>query len=159
MSQELPPELAQKVATYIKDTDELIQELKAENAQLKIAASGCDKCGCNPCKCEGRNKEASEGVMEGARITEVVDHLVQAGFLKESSREQAVVSITEKPATALLDFVDKLAAQRIVPTSQVQTLGKPVEKPTKADYRSPDKEKRASDTAFEATFDNLNASR
>jgi len=142
-NQQVPPELSQKMASYIKETDELITELRTENAQLKEAAASSQK-------------QASEGVVEDNRITEVVDHLVQAGFLKESSREQAITSVKENPATALLDFVDKLAAQRIAPPQSVPSLGKPVDRPTSA-APTATAEKRASDKSFEATFDNLNA--
>lgn len=145
MSNQVPPELAQKMASYIQETDELIQELKAENSQLKQAAVGSDK-------------QASEGAVEGGRITEVVDHLIQAGFLKESSRDQAISSVTANPATALLDFCDKLASQRIVVPNQLPSLGKAVDKPGQMSGTTSE-EKRASDKQFENTFDNLNVQR
>jgi hypothetical protein len=155
MSDQVHPELAQKMASYIQETDGLIQELKAENLQLKQAATGCKKCGENPCSC-GCDKQASEGAVEGGRITEVVDHLIQAGFLKESSRDQAISSVTANPATALLDFCDKLASQRIVTPNQLPRLGKAVDKPGQLPSAASE-EKRASDKQFESTFDNLNA--
>lgn len=138
-STQVHPELAQKMASYIKETDELVTELRTENSQLKA---------------ENSQKTASEGVVEDGRITEVVEHLVQAGFLKESSRDQAIASVTENPATALLDFVDKLAAQRITPPGRLPSLGKPIDRPgSPSDVAPNSAEKRASDKAFEQTFD------
>jgi hypothetical protein len=152
MSDQENPDLRQKIAEYVQETDALITELRTENQQLKEAASGCKKCGETPCSC-GCDKEASEGVMEAGRIVTAVDHLIQAGFLKESTRDSAVQAVTADPANALMDFCEKLAAQQIVPVAQMPTLGKAVAKPGQESNAASDK--RASDTNFEATFDSL----
>jgi hypothetical protein len=141
----IPEELSQKMAMYIQETTEIIADLRTENTQLKEAAST-----------GGNDKQASEEAPEEGRIVETVDHLIQAGFLKQSSRDQAIASVKADPANALLSFVDKLASQQIATPETMPKLGKAVAKEGQESGAAPEKEKRASDSNFEATFDHLN---
>jgi hypothetical protein len=151
----IPRELSQKMAMYIQETSEIIEDLRTENTQLKEAAGTCSKCGKPNCSC-GCDKKASEEALEEGRIVETVDHLIQAGFLKQSGRDQAIASVKADPANALLSFVDKLASQQITAPNALPKLGKAVAKEGQESGAAPEKEKRASDSNFEATFDHLN---
>ena len=98
MKQQLDPGLAEKMAQYVKETTELIGSLRTERdgLQEKVAAM---------------QKTAAE--VPEVRVTEVVENIVAAGFLKKADREAAIQAIATDPVESLLGFIDKLAKQRL----------------------------------------------
>ena len=163
-------EAAQKIATFIGDTTELIYELGQERDFLrnKVAAlqktAVCEDHGHyeeGPCpQCDGAAKkevEASQKIAtfgpEREVVETTVDHLVDAQFLKQADRDQAVIAILDDPATALLSFCDKLAARRVESEAAVMPkLGHAVDGVLESDFAL---ESRESDKAFEQRFNAL----
>ena len=139
--QQINPELAQKVASYIKETDALITELKTERDSLRQKTAALEK-------------NASGTPLDAAAVVTAVDHVIQAGFMKQADRDKAIKAITTQPALALLSFVDKLASQRIsVRDTGMPKLGRAVETPV-VPGSAPVRE---SDRVFEQRFDNFRA--
>ena len=154
------PELRDKIAAYIGETDDImksqaarIEELTQKCASLEKLAKcgGCDEDDCPDCN-SGYEKKAS---LEKTAVDETVNKIIQAGFLKEAHRQQALQAIADDPAGALLDFIDKLAAQRIALAhngAQMPKLGHAV---STGQESVSAQEVRDSDRSFEQTFDNL----
>jgi len=165
---DIAPETAEKIATFIGETDTLLQELRHERDTLinKVASlqkmGRCDDHnhdGDGPCpECDGSVKsvkqvEASYAAGPERSVVETtVDHLVDAKFLKQADREQAVIAILDDPATALLSFCDKLAARRCESEAAVMPkLGHAVDGILESDSAL----SRESDKAFEHRFNAL----
>ena len=131
---DVAPETAEKIAMFIGETDELIQELRHERNFL-------------------RNKVGSYASGPEREVVETtVDHLVDAKFLKQADREQAVTAILDDPATALLSFCDKLAVRRCESEAAVMPkLGHAVDGILESDFAP----SRESDKAFEHRFNAL----
>jgi hypothetical protein len=156
------PGTAEKIATFIGDTDSLLQELRHERDTLinKVAslqkAGRCDDHnhdGDGPCpKCVPEKTASAAPGPEREVVETTVDHLVDAKFLKQADREQAVIAILDDPATALLSFCDKLAARRCESEAAVMPkLGHAVDGILESDSAS----SRESDKAFEHRFNAL----
>jgi len=157
----LTKEAAADIATYVSDTQSIIKDQSAEihGLQEKLAsvegkcACGKDYDKCSMCSEDGQDKQAS---LEDGAIESTVDKVIQAGFLKEGSRQQALQAIQDDAANSLLTFLDKLADQRISSDSagaEMPKLGHAV--PT--GQASASAQARESDRAFEQCFDNLSA--
>lgn len=141
---QINPDLAQKVAAYIKETDALITDLKKERDALQQKAAALEK-------------NASGNPLEAETITATVDRVIKAGFLKQADRDQAIAAITERPATALLSFIDKLATRRIdASAATMPKLGRAVSAETETG--SAQASVRESDRLFEQRFNNFRAS-
>jgi len=158
---------AQKVAAFIGDVSELLQELGQERDFLRNKVAALQKTAiCEdhghyeniPCpKCDGSAKkevEASQKIAtfgpEREVVETTVDHLVDAQFLKQADRDQAVIAILDDPVTALLSFCDKLAARRVESEAAVMPkLGHAVDEVLESDSA---RESRESDKAFEQRF-------
>jgi hypothetical protein len=138
---QINPELAQKVAMYIKETDALIHELKSERDAFQQKAASLEK-------------NASGSPIEMAKITAVVNQVIQAGFLKQADRDKAIQAISAQPANALLSFVEKLASQRISAGAQMPKLGRAVGTETESGSAPTVRE---SDRVFEQRFNNFRA--
>ena len=159
---DIAPETAEKIATFIGETDSLLQELRHERDTLinKVAslekAGRCDDHnhdGDGPCPECGPEKTASAAPgLEREVVETTVDHLVDAKFLKQADREQAVTAILDDPATALLSFCDKLAVRRCESEAAVMPkLGHAVDEILESDSAL----SRESDKAFEHRFNAL----
>jgi hypothetical protein len=157
----LTKEAAADIATYVADTQSIISDQSAEIRNLKEKLASVDgkcSCGkdydqCSTCADSGQDKQAS---LTNSAIEDTVDKVIQAGFLKEGSRQQALQAIQEDAANSLLTFLDKLADQRIDSGSagaEMPKLGHAV--PTGQESASA--QSRESDRAFEQCFDNLPA--
>lgn len=133
-------DLKQKMASYIQQTDLLIGELRQERDALQQKVAGMEK------------SASVADTVSAESVARTVQKLVGAGFLKEGARDQAVAAISSKPATALLDFVEKLADQQISRSGQTMPkLGHAVGQDKPAGT-SPMKE---SDRVFEQRFGTL----
>jgi len=159
-----PEELREKIAAYhnetiatmqSKDSDIKALTEKVADLEQKLAAKECKGCDNPTCSCNSKQKEAS---LEKTAVDGTVDKIIQAGFLKEAQREQALQAIADDPAGSLLDFLDKLASQRIqnarAQADMMPKLGHAVE--TGQETASA-LDVRDSDRSFEQTFDNLAA--
>lgn len=144
MSNELPamhPELAQKVASYIKETDALITELKSERDALLTKTASLEK-------------NASGAQLPVDKVANLVDQVVRAGFLKQADREAAIKAISEQPVNSLLSFVEKLASKRISAGAAMPVLGRAVGQETESGAAAGGRE---SDRVFEQRFNHLRA--
>ena len=164
----IPPELREKIAEYIGATDQVIEDQKVQINELTEKVAGLEKSAADPCKgCGGKVEDGKcskcgdmykTASLEQGVVDATLDKIVQAGFLKEGNRQQALQAISEDPAGALLDFIDKLATNRIETVNAGQAempkLGHAV--PTGQESASAP-EVRESDQAFETVFDNLGA--
>ena len=159
---DIAPETAEKIAAFIGETDSLLQELRHERDTLINKVASLQKMGrcddhnyygegsCPEC---GPEKKASYAAGPEREVVETtVDHLVDAKFLKQADREQAVIAILDDPATALLSFCDKLAARRCESEAAVMPkLGHAVDGILESDSAL----SRESDKAFEHRFNAL----
>ena len=160
---DIAPETAEKIATFIGETDALLQELRYERDFLRNKVATLQKTGrCDdhdydgdgPCpECGPVVKEGSAVPGPAREVVETtVDHLVDAKFLKQADRAQAVTAILDDPATALLSFCDKLAARRVESEAAVMPkLGHAVDEILESDSAL----ERESDKAFEHRFNAL----
>jgi hypothetical protein len=137
-------DFATKVAAYVKDTDEVIQQLRSEKTELEKAASLSKTASAKP-------------AIDPVAVETTVEKIVRAGFLKQADREQAIRAITDDPATSLLGFIEKLAERRIESeaTGRVPSLGHAVTKEGKESGSAP--AVRESDKLFEQRFNSLQA--
>ena len=153
--------VAEKMAMFIGETDILLQELRGERDILRDKVASLEKQG----RCEKHNydgevcpkcgpeKVGSYAMGPDREVVETtVDHLVDAKFLKQADREQAVTAILDDPATALLSFCNKLAVRRCESEEAVMPkLGHAVDGILESDSAS----SRESDKAFEHRFNAL----
>jgi len=93
----LDPELAEKMAQYVKETTDLIGSLRTERDALTNKVAALQKTASTP----------------NEKISDVVDNIVAAGFLKKADRDAAITAIATDPVESLLGFIDKLAKQRL----------------------------------------------
>jgi len=138
-NQILTDDLKQKIAQYVKDTDDLITDLTSEKKALtnKVASQEEQL---------SEQKQASERVAEGT-IETTVDRLIAAGFLTKNAREQHIESMKADTAGSLLNFCDKLAGQRL--GGSVPSLGNVV---VEDKSQGSAHNLRESDRSFEASF-------
>jgi len=166
---DIAPEIAEKIATFIGETDTLLDELRHERDFLRNKVATLQKTGrCEehdvdgPCALCGDSEDSDEdsGEKVGSYasgperevVETTVDHLVDAKFLKQADREQAVTAILDDPATALLSFCDKLAVRRCESEAAVMPkLGHAVDGILESDSAL----SRESDKAFEHRFNAL----
>ena len=162
---DVEPATAEKIAMFIGETDSLLQELRQERDFLrnKVAAlqktGRCDDhnhYGDSPCpECDGSVKQVEASYAAGPErevVETTVDHLVDAQFLKQADRDQAVIAILDDPATALLSFCDKLAVRQVESEAAVMPkLGHAVDGILESDSAL----SRESDKAFEHRFNAL----
>ena len=166
---DIAPETAEKIATFIGETDALLQELRHERDFLRNKVATLQKTGrcddhnydgdgpCPDCdKSVEKQIEASQKIAtfgpERSVVETTVDHLVDAKFLKHADRAQAVTAILDDPATALLSFCDKLAVRRCESEAAVMPkLGHAVDGILESDSAL----SRESDKAFEHRFNAL----
>ena len=166
---DIAPETAEKIATFIGETDALLQELRYERDFLRNKVATLQKTGrCEkhdvdgPCALCGDIEYSDEdsGDKEGSAVRgparevveTTVDHLVDAKFLKQADRAQAVTAILDDPATALLSFCNKLAVRRVESEAAVMPkLGHAVDEILESDSAL----ERESDKAFEHRFNAL----
>ena len=158
-------EAAQKIALFIGDTTELLYELGQERDFLREKVAILEKQGdceqhsysgegpCPDCDEPVKQVEASYASGPEREVVETtVDHLVDAQFLKQADRDQAVTAILDDPATALLSFCDKLAVRRCESEAAVMPkLGHAVDGILESDSAP----SRESDKAFEHRFNAL----
>lgn len=141
---EMPEDLNDKVAEFVSDARALIGELTQERDQAlqKVAELESTK---------GQQKQAAVNGPDRDVVESTVDATVQAGFLKQADREQAIQAISDDPANAPLVFLGKLAARRIEQAeSTVPTLGKSFKK--EAGHTPTGEPVRESDKFFEDRF-------
>ena len=166
---DVAPETAEKIAVFIGETDALLQELQYERDFLRNKVATLEKAGvcddhnyagegtCPECdKSAEKQIEASQKIAtfgpEREVVETTVDHLVDAKFLKQADRGQAVTAILDDPATALLSFCNKLAVRRVESEAAVMPkLGHAVDGILESDSAL----SRESDKAFEHRFNAL----
>lgn len=140
-TQTLPPELGEKVASYIAETDQVLagQQQMILEQQQKLAAL------------EETHKEAGAVPVTQEKIAHTVENMVGAGLLTAENRDQAVHALRTDPASALLGFVNKLAAQRIETSLAPPSIGGPTDDGPSP--RSPlDRTNGEADSNFERHF-------
>lgn len=153
--------ILEKIAAYVIVSQEIIDDQQARIKDLqKIAA--CGTCGgkkksdgsCTKCGDDHKADSEKKASLNHEVVEVTVDKIVKAGFLKESNRQQALQAIQDDAAGSLLNFIDKLAEQRIESNSastMMPKLGHAV--PTGQESTS--SQSREADRAFEQCFDNL----
>ena len=171
---DIAPEMAEKIATFIGETDTLLNDLRYERDFLRNKVAALEKQGfceehnvkgpCFKCGDPVPSDESSDGDSDDGKtasyapgpkrevVETTVDHLVDAKFLKQADREQAVTAILDDPATALLSFCNKLAVRRCESEAAVMPkLGHAVDGTLESDFAL----ERESDKAFEHRFNAL----
>jgi hypothetical protein len=140
-------ELIQQIALFMKEASDSVSRLEAENTQLKekVASQEAEL---------GQHKEAGESSVTTAVLSvddagNLASNLIQAGFLKEASRNAATVALSSDPKAAA-SFLEKLAASSIE-NKGVPSLGEMV-KEKEASAQTPTGEERESDKAFDRYF-------
>ena len=130
---------ASQMAEYIQLTDGLIREFKEANDQLTEELSRHQK-----------TASAQLQPLDVDAVSQTVDNIIRAGFIKKAEREDARAAISRNPST-LLTFLDKLAAQHITQRESVAApLGKAV-------GQAPAPAGRESDRVFEERFNGFRA--
>ena len=128
------PGLAEKMAKYVEETTELIGSLRTERDALMTKVATLQKTASTP----------------NERVTDVVDNIVAAGFLKKADRDAAINAIATDPVESLLGFIDKLAKQRLEKGGMAK-LGRGVgDQPST--IGTPQQQQRESDRVFEDRF-------
>jgi uncharacterized protein YoxC len=114
-------ELIAQIANFMKEASDSVSKLEterdtvlAENAQLKEKVASLET---------GQQKTASVDnvVMSVESTNTLVDNLIQAGFLKEGSRNAAVAAMSADPLAAA-KFLDDMAVKSIK-TKSLPSLG------------------------------------
>ena len=157
-------EAAADIANYVADTQKIIKEQGAEIESLTKMASdlqqGSCACGksydeCSQCdKAESNDRQDKQASLSDSAVESTIDKAIQAGFLKEGSRRQALQAIQDDAANSLLTFLDKLADQRIESNSAGSAMSK-LGHAVPTGQESTSAQLRESDRAFEQCFDNL----
>ena len=131
--------LAREMAEYIQLTDGIMADDKAtiEKQAAELATV---------------QKTASDTGLDSSAVDQTIDNCIEAGFLKEAEKDQAVAAVNADPST-LLGFLDKLASHTVESRKNPTPLGKPAKARQKeAAYDPQNPPKRESDEIFERAF-------
>lgn len=143
----MDPKFATGVVEYVKLTGELIDGLQQKNAALLKSVGTLKQ---KLVKEAGIAKQASlaaKAELDPAKVSKVVQKMVEAKFLKQAEQEKAESQIRENPEV-LLNFLHKLAERELAPS--VKPMGRHVSAGTSSAPAV-----RESDRAYEESMDTL----
>lgn len=125
--------VAGDMAEYIQHSQEIIDTLQAENAELRKTAS------------QEKTASASPSLDQDG-LENMVDNIIEAGILKEADRQQAIDSANADP-NSLVNFIDRLAT-RTVSEKQASAV-RPLGRATSETQKTASKGDRESDAHYE----------
>ena len=104
----MDPKFATGVVEYVKLTGELIDGLQQKTAALQKSIGQLQQKNQKLTKEAGMSKQASvKAELDPAKVSKVVQKMVEAKFLKQAEQEKAESQIRENPEV-LLNFLHKL---------------------------------------------------
>jgi ABC-type transporter MlaC component len=121
-----------EMAEYIQRSQEIITNLRDENEGLRKHAS--------------QEKVASGSpALDTDGVENMVDHVIEAGLLKEAQRQEAIDAMSADP-NSLVTFVDQLATKSLEKTA---TAAPSLGRPYKQEKQSSAASVRESDQAYD----------
>jgi len=134
------------IKEYVESTKEVLTELQGRNQALQQKVASLQET--NEELNGLRGKQASAPAVDTDAVAPTVDLLIQAGMLKKASRETAIDSIVGDPVPSLLNFLTKLASNKIA-AAGIRPMGNTVSDSTPASARDG---KSEADKYYEQAF-------
>ena len=130
-----------QVVEYVQVTGEVIEGYQQKVASLE------EQLAATPKEASAVVPEPEQVQLDSEKVSQTVDKMAKAGFLKKAEREQAQTQISEDPAV-LLTYLDKLSQREL---DSVPSMGKTALMSSDVG----DSDIRESDRVFEQTFSAL----